>query len=152
MDFTRMEEDLLRDEGLALRPYRCTAGHLTIGVGHLITSRDNLDDTQTISLELAGMLLTRDIATALATANTIFGRERFESFAEPRQRALVNMIFNLGAERFAKFVKMITAVKEHRWDDAARECLDSAYAKQVGKRAVRVAKCLRFPNQCTGAK
>ena len=27
MDYTRMEEDLIRDEGLRLRTYRCTAWH-----------------------------------------------------------------------------------------------------------------------------
>lgn len=142
MDFTRMEEDLLRDEGLRLRTYTCSTGHLTIGVGHKVTPQDRIADGDAISLETAGLFLSRDIATALGTANTIFGRGRFESLPDARQRALVNMIFNLGAERFAKFVKMITAIKERRWDDAAAECLDSHYAKQVGKRARRVAAAL----------
>ena len=29
----RMKEQLLRHEGLRLKPYRCTAGKLTIGIG-----------------------------------------------------------------------------------------------------------------------
>jgi lysozyme len=143
MDITRMEEDLIRDEAIRLRTYRCSAGHLTIGVGHKITPQDRIDEGDTISLEAAGLFLSRDIATALGTANTVFGRGRFESMTDARQRAITNMIFNLGAERFAKFVKMITAIKSHRWDDAARECLDSHYAKQVGRRAKRVAQALR---------
>ena len=143
MDFTRMEEDLLRDEGLRLRPYRCSAGHLTIGVGHRIRPGERFDEHDTISVEVAGMLLTRDIATALGTANVTFGRERFESMTDARQRAIVNMIFNLGADRFAGFVKMIRAIKEHRWDDASTECLTSRYAKLVGARAERVAAALK---------
>lgn len=143
MDFTRMEEDLIRDEGLRLRPYRCTAGHLTIGVGHRITPQDRIAEDDAISLEAAGMLLTRDIATALGTANTVFGRDRFEAMTDARQRAIANMIFNLGSERFAGFRKMITAIKTHKWEDAARECLNSKYAAQVGKRAQRVAEALR---------
>lgn len=29
----RIKEQLVRHEGLRLRPYRCTAGKLTIGIG-----------------------------------------------------------------------------------------------------------------------
>ncbi len=31
MDVPLMKRELLRDEGLRLKPYRCTAGKLTIG-------------------------------------------------------------------------------------------------------------------------
>lgn len=143
MDYTQMELDLIRDEDLRLRTYRCSAGHLTIGVGHKVADRDRIAEGDTISLEAAGLYLSRDIATALGTANTVFGRERFEGMSDARQRAIVNMIFNLGAAKFAGFRKMITAIKERRWDDAARECLDSAYARQVGDRAKRVAHQLK---------
>ena len=143
MDYTHMEEDLIRDEAIRLRTYRCSAGHLTIGVGHKITPTDRIAEGDTISLEEAGLYLNRDIATAIGTANTVFGRDRFEAMTETRQRAITNMIFNLGAGKFAGFRKMITAIKEHRWDDAERECLDSAYAKQVGNRAKRVAYQLK---------
>ena len=143
MDFTRMEEDLIRDEGLRLRPYRCTAGHLTVGVGHKVTPQDRIAEDDAISLEAAGMLLTRDIATALGAIFRIFGREAFEAMTDARQRAIVNMIFNLGSERFGRFRLMITAIKEHRWSAAAVECLNSKYATQVGNRAQRVAEALR---------
>ena len=143
MDYTHMEEDLIRDESLRLRTYRCSKGYLTIGVGHKITPTDRIDEGDTISLEAAGLFLSRDIATALGTANTVFGRGRFESMTDARQRAITNMIFNLGSEKFAGFRRMITAIKEHRWDDAELECLDSAYAKQVGNRAKRVAYQLK---------
>ena len=141
MNFTCMEEELLRDEGLRLRPYTCSAGHLTIGVGHKVTGRENIGDT--ISLEVAGSLLTRDIATALAAATRIFGRERFEAFSEARQRAVVNMVFNLGEDRFRGFKRMIAAIHAGEWSEAATHCLDSKYAQQVGERARRVARQLR---------
>lgn len=141
MDFTRMEEELIRDEGLRLRPYTCSAGHLTIGVGHMITGRENVGET--ISLEMAGFLLTRDIATALSAVINVLGRSSFESFSEARQRALVNLMFNLGPDRFAGFKKMIAAVRAGDWSEAAAHCLDSKYAQQVGDRAKRVAKQLR---------
>lgn len=41
---TKLEKDLIRDEGLRLKPYRCTADKLTIGVGR------NLEDNGINSL------------------------------------------------------------------------------------------------------
>ena len=50
----RVAEQLVIDEGLRLKPYRCSAGKLTIGVGR------NLDDRGITSSE-AMMLLFNDI-------------------------------------------------------------------------------------------
>lgn len=54
---TKLEKDLIRDEGLRLKPYHCTAGKLTIGYGR------NLDDNG-ISEEEALSMLRNDIATS----------------------------------------------------------------------------------------
>jgi hypothetical protein len=37
---------------------------------------------------------------------------------------------------------MLLAMQSEQWDEAAKELLDSAYAKQVGRRAVRLAQQL----------
>lgn len=140
MDYTAMEEELIRDEGLRLRPYRCTAGHMTIGVGHLITGAESWDS---VSLEMAGTLLTRDIATAISNVTSALGRNVFDAMTDARQRAVVNMMFNLGPTRFAGFKKMIAAIRAGDWSEAATHCLDSQYAQQVGARARRVATQLR---------
>jgi lysozyme len=50
----RIKEQLVRHEGLRLKPYRCTAGKLTIGVGR------NLED-KGISQQEAYELLENDI-------------------------------------------------------------------------------------------
>ncbi len=50
----RIKEQLVRHEGLGLKPYRCPAGKLTIGYGR------NLDDTG-ISKAEAYELLSNDI-------------------------------------------------------------------------------------------
>lgn len=140
MDYTAMEEELIRDEGLRLRPYRCTAGHLTIGVGHMIVGAESWD---TVSLEMAGTLLTRDIATAISNVTSALGRNVFDAMTDARQRAVVNLMFNLGPTRFAGFKKMIAAIRAGAWAEAAAHCLDSKYAQQVGQRAERVAAQLR---------
>lgn len=143
MDFCQIEEDLIRDEGLRLRAYICPAGKLTIGVGHRVTRADRLDKNSRISLERAGFLLSTDISAALGAANRIFGRVEFVSWPDARQRAIVNMIFNLGETGFRGFERMIPAIKAGDWHLASLECLDSLYARQVGRRAQRIAEALR---------
>ena len=141
MNIIQTELDLIRDEGIRLRVYRCTAGHPTIGVGHKLTEREILTGLSEISLEQAGNLLHRDIAIALNGCQHIFGRERFDSFSEPRQRALVNMCFQLGRQGLMNFKKTIALIMQDQWGAAYTEALDSKWACQDSPgRAHRVAK------------
>jgi lysozyme len=48
------------------------------------------------------------------------------------------MIFNIGMPRFKQFKKMIAALEEGDWSEAANQMMDSKWAKQVGKRAERL--------------
>jgi lysozyme len=115
--------------------YRDSLGIWTIGVGRNIVDRGLSD------LEVE-MLLNHDIDQAVQDVHAVFGA-KFQTFAEPRQAALLNMMFNLGLNRFSKFVRMIAAIREEKWEAAARCALDSLWAKQVGKRSERIAKMLR---------
>jgi lysozyme len=56
---------------------------------------------------------------------------------------LVNMAFNLGPTRLKGFKKFIAAFDAKDWDGAVIEMLDSKWAKQVGARAIRLAKMVR---------
>jgi len=53
------------------------------------------------------------------------------------------MAFNLGVAGLLGFKKMIVALKNGNYQLAAKECLDSRYAKEVGARAKRVAETIR---------
>ena len=142
MNWITLEEDLVRDEGLKLRRYTCSQGYPTIGVGHkLLPHEQNLTE---IALTEAGRLLRLDINKALTDLEAVFGLRCLDRWAEPRQRALANMAFNLGRSGLAGFKKMIAAINANDWPEAARQCLDSRYATQVGSRAKRIADALRF--------
>ena len=143
MNYTQTELDLIRDEGVRLRVYRCTAGHLTIGVGHKLTERDVLQGLSEISLEQAGYLLHMDIGIAMNGCASIFGRDRFDGFTEARQRALVNMCFQMGTQGLTKFRKMVDAIMRDDWATAQAEALDSKWARSDSPaRAQRVAYML----------
>ena len=128
---TKIEEQLIRDEGLRLKPYFDTVGKLTIGIGR------NLDD-KGISEEEAKTLLKNDIKecevqvlNALSWAFTM---------NLPRYAVLLNMCFNLGINGLLQFKNALAAMESEQWEKAATEMLDSKWAAQVGDRAVRLSK------------
>lgn len=129
-----LQEQLVRDEGLRLKPYRDTVGKLTIGVGR------NLEDVG-ISHEEAMLLLDHDIARAEADVNVHLPWSR--QLGEPRRAVLVNMAFNLGIGGLLRFQRALAAMQQGNYDLAAREMLDSRWAEQVGARATRLARQMR---------
>lgn len=133
MNVDRLIDELTLDEGVRLKPYRCTAGKLTIGIGR------NLDDVG-ITRDEANYLLRNDIArmTKLLEQN-----QWFHTLGEARQVALANMAFNLGYAGLMSFKNMIAAIQRFDFDAAAKCALDSTWSKQVGKRAKRIAEQLR---------
>lgn len=124
-----LEEQLIEHEGLRLRPYRCPAGKLTIGVGR------NLDDAG-ISEAEARQLLQHDIAACRADLETFAWWARLTS---RQQDALIDMRFNLGPRGFRKFGRMLAALAAGDDQAAAREMRASRWASQVGARARRLA-------------
>lgn len=124
---------LRRHEDMKLKPYTDTEGNLTIGIG------TNLD---------AG--ITPDEAVYLCT-NRIKASDHelwmnFHWYADlsgDRKYALVNMCFNLGLPRFKSFKKMIAALERDDFRSAAKEALDSKWARQVGHRAIEIAEMIR---------
>lgn len=128
-----LEEILIRDEGLRLKPYRDTVGKLTIGVGR------NLDDVG-ISETEARVLLRNDIEKVREQA------ERFHWFAdlnEARQVVVLSMIFNMGFDGFSGFRNTIKSIAAGDYNDAANRMLESKWATQVGARAGRLANAMR---------
>ena len=126
-----LKEFIKKHEGLRLKPYKCSAGKLTIGWGR------NLDD-RGVTVSEAERMLDADIAIAKQDLYKVFGSQ-VGQFNDDRYTALVDMIYNLGVTKFRKFKKMIPAIKERDWEKARKEALDSKWAKQVGNRAVEVA-------------
>lgn len=125
-------------EGLRLKPYKCTAGKLTIGYGR------NLEDVG-ISQAEADMLFERDFAQAEADVNRLLKDNNIsvDNLIEQRFYVLTDMMFNLGYNRLSKFKKMLYALKNGLYDDAAKEMLDSTWATQVGNRATQLAALMR---------
>jgi lysozyme len=134
MNIARLRERVKLDEGLRLKPYRCTAGKLTIGYGR------NLEDNG-ISDEEAEYLLTNDLKFAAMETVAMF--PTWDRLSDLRREVLVNMMLNLGATKLRKFKRMREALSREDYGSAAAEMLDSKWALQVGQRAERLAKQMR---------
>jgi len=128
-----IEEQLVLHEGLRLNPYRCPAGKLTIGVGR------NLED-KGISMAEALFLLRNDVEEV----RTQLERYPWYTQLDPvRQKVLIDMAFNLGIGGLMQFRKMLAALEAGDYGKTADEMLDSKWARQVGKRAQRLAEMMR---------
>ena len=137
MALTSLQALLIRHEGLKLKPYLCTAGKFTIGVGR------NLDDNGITEAEAMSML-DRDIAVTVSAL-----RDEFLWFADldrTRKDAVISLGFNMGVKKLTSFKKFLAAMASQQYETAAAEILDSTYATQVGKRAIELAGMIRTGN------
>lgn len=125
-----IRDQLIRDEGLRLHPYKDSVGKLTIGVGR------NLDDVG-ISKAEAALLLDNDIADATQRLETAFPWTA--ALDDARKGVLLNMTFNMGIQGLAGFKNFLAAVQAGDYSSARDHMLDSRWAEQVGPRAQRLA-------------
>ena len=127
-------EQLKVDEGVRSKVYRDSLGIETIGCGR------NLRDKGLSQREI-DFLLDNDLDDAEADCKALF--PSFDTLSDARKAVLLNMAFNLGRDRLRKFAFFCGAVMAKDWKRAADEMLDSKWAKQVGKRADRLAEQMR---------
>lgn len=130
-----LREQLLRHEGMRLKPYRCTAGKLTIGIGR------NLDDCG-ISQTEAYMLLENDIQDCEKQLLDAIP-EIYNALNDVRKSVLLNMCFNLGIKGLLGFANTLAFIKAGDWERAANNMLVSRWAKQVGMRAIELSELMR---------
>ena len=133
MNKDKLIEELKRDEGVELRPYKCSAGFLTLGVGRNIEERG-------ITMDESDYLLANDITICEEEAIRVF--KWFADLTDVRQRAIINMIFNLGLTKLLNFQKFLAAMEAEDWEEAGKQMLDSRWAKQVGNRADRLEQMI----------
>lgn len=168
-----MEQDFLKvafakiatNEGLRLDTYICPAGKATIGYGCNLERGGFSDESATIlGLAVAramaegktvgpdwkGLSITTKEADELLVVDMLDhwdelleARPWVADLCEPARLVLLDMAFNLGVSGLLRFRKFWTALAYGEWKTAAREALDSKWAKQVGKRATGHADTLR---------
>ena len=123
-------DQLRRDEGFRVYPYRDTVGKVTIGYGR------NLDDVG-ISPAEGDFLLANDIKAATVSLESHF--PWVMGLDSVRQGVLLNMVFNMGIAGLSGFKDFLQKVASAQYKQAGYAMLNSKWAEQVGPRAQRLA-------------
>jgi len=133
MDYNILEQWLKKDEGFDKFPVKDTVGKWTLGHGR------NIQDCG-ISADEAELMLKNDIKKC---EQELSQYDWYNISPDNVKMALINMCF-MGIEKLLGFKKMIQALEQKNYTLASIECLNSQWAKQVGKgRSNEVAVMIR---------
>lgn len=132
---SELEKIMIKHEDLLLKSYDDGFGNLTIGVGHTPAEKNEV-----IDIETALLLLDNDIQTAIMDCKKLF--PNFSKFNKSRKFGLISWVFNVGYTRAKKFKKAIKYINDNMYNLGAIELLDSKWYKQVGHRAIEIAKLI----------
>ncbi len=137
MDLERVVNAITRSEGFRNSVYKDSEGYWTIGHGILVDPRRGGGITKEESVHIVRRRLER--LQVSINQNLHWTRK----LSDKRREALLRMAYNLGFKGLRTFKKMLFALEEGEYDQAADEALDSKWAKQVGTRATRIANLIR---------
>ena len=146
MTTPQLAGDLRRDEGLRLEAYPdpLSGGEpWTIGYGH---TGSEVCEGLVWTLDQAEAALAADIAHACKLCDLLIPWWR--ALDDVRQDVLAELMFNMGwrsrdgVRGLSTFVRMLAAARAGDWQGAHDEMLKSAWAREVGQRARRLARLM----------
>ena len=124
------------EEGLKLHKYIDTTGNETIGRGHLLSNG--------ISINAANFIYNEDVENALNECKNKI--DFFDKLDIPRAYVLVNLCFNMGIGGLLGFERMLGAMKENNFNEAAAQLSNSLENKEVPNRIFPLIKILETGN------
>ena len=130
------------EEGYSEKPYYCSAGYPTIGIGKRIGPKGApLSQYQfTVSKQLAAVWLSEELQQKVADMSTHANiTAAMAACNDARKAIMISMAYQMGADGLAKFTNTLKAISEKRWSDAKSGMMNSAWAKQTPNRANRHA-------------
>jgi len=127
-------ESVKRHEGFRARAYQDTLGHWTIGYGTLLETLE-IDTDQAEDWLLERLHHSEDGVAAM---------DGYQDAGAARQAVLVEMAYQLGVRGCLRFFRMWSAIADLDWTAAAREMLDSRWAKQTPGRVAELAARLQY--------
>ena len=141
-------------EGIVLNVYQDHLGINTVGIGRNLDDRGitdgellfmnkTIDDVYDNGLteEEAYYLCMNDIA--IVEKELLDSKPVVNQLTDVRQMVLIDMAFNMGVPRLKLFKNMWMAIEKVNYPLACAEMLDSKWANQVGKRAVRLSEAMK---------
>jgi len=139
-----IKEDLIKHEGYRDTIYLCSEGIPTFGIGHAVKENDPEHAWPVgtfVEKERIDNAFKADLKDAVEDVERLVS----DLYSHPDQciRVLANMAFNLGRTRLSKFKRMLKAVDEKDYKEAANQMVDSRWYSQVGGRSVELENWMR---------
>jgi lysozyme len=134
MNLPKLEEQLIKHEGLVLQMYKDSVGVLTIGVGR------NLEHTGLRNEAEAKFLLRSDLVAIRAELERAI--PWINDLSEERQHVLMDMAFNLGVTGLMNFKKTLRHIADGEYAAASVEMQRSRWSRQVGQRSVTLSEMM----------
>ena len=153
-DRFKLMKKLIAHEGLRLNVYKDSLGIDTIGIGRNLQdrgiSKEELDELDIPSIDHvyeygiteADAIFLAENDVQIVEDELVRAHSCVEELDAVRQLVLIDMAFNLGVPRLCKFKKMWAAVHAKQFDIAAKEMLDSRWARQVKSRSTKLAHAM----------
>ena len=153
-DRFKLMKKLIAHEGLRLNVYKDSLGIDTIGIGRNLQdrgiSKEELDELDIPSIKHvyeygiteADAIFLAENDVQIVEDELVRAHSCVEELDAVRQLVLIDMAFNLGVPRLCKFKKMWAAVHAKQFDIAAKEMLDSRWARQVKSRSTKLAHAM----------
>lgn len=142
MNLEKLRASIDQNESFEAKPYRDHLGLWTIGIGRCLETNpligaewSYLLQKGLIKVEITpeGAQVLRDgeinRAVNVLSSGRFWLTSTWNQMSDARRNVLVEMVYQMGVERFAGFVDMIEAIRRRDWKRAALEGLDSKWAK-----------------------
>lgn len=127
-DRQKLIDQLILHEGWKRFPYPDAKGKITISCGRNLTDKG-------LSYAEGMILLDNDINEAITDLAEF---PWFVGLDPVRQRAMIDLRFNLGGEGFRSFKRMIRMMSERDYQKASAAARESLWFKQVKTRGPRI--------------
>ena len=132
MDMNRLMKSVKAHEGYRNKVYLDSLGKRTVGYGHLCVE-DHWEDNREYTVPELARVLEADLNNAIQGAEELCSD--CPDLRDQAKEIIVEMVFQLGKTGVSKFRNMWKALKVPDYPTAAKEMLDSRWAKQTPNRA-----------------
>ena len=129
---TNLIDVIKKHEGCRLNMYKDTVDVWTIGYGHHLE--------EGIDQETADFILARDLEKHSQELDK--HKPIWRELPDPVQIVILSMQFNMGWNRFSKFVKFWEAIEKKDYQTASKEMQDSRWWGQVKSRGPELQELL----------
>ena len=131
----QLTENIKLHEGFSGFQYEDSLGFPTIGYGTKLP----------LTEEEAGMLLEHRLNKMVNEIHTAL--PQIENYPRKVQEAIIEMSYQMGVSGVMKFKKMIDALDNEDYVEAANEAMNSLWALQTPSRAKMVSSLIKYANK-----